>query len=153
MSVRVFPSIADFAAAAGTELGSANGPTITQEMIDQFGALTGADDWIHSDPERAARSAFGGTIAQGDLVLAMIPRLLDTIYRVDGVAVGLIYGSNRVRFTDAIPVDSQLRLTASLLTAVPKDTGTQTTLHVVVHRLGHERPVLVAEVIYWISPE
>jgi len=150
---RTFASIDEFAAQVGADLGSADGPVITQAMIDQFGALTGSDDWIHSDPIRARESQFGGTIAQADLVLSMIPRLMDRIYRVEGVAVGLIYGSNRVRFTSPIPVDSRLRVQASMIAAAPKAGGTQVTLKVVVKTIGVEKPVIVAEVVYWYSPQ
>ncbi len=150
---RTFASIDEFAAQVGADLGSADGPVITQAMIDEFGALTGSDDWVHSDPIRARASQFGGVIAQADLVLSMIPRLMDRIYRVEGVAVGLIYGSNRVRFTSPIPVDSRLRLQASMLDAAPKAGGTQVTLKVVVQAEGVEKPVIVAEVVYWYSPQ
>jgi acyl dehydratase len=150
---RTFASIDEFAAQVGADLGRADGPVITQAMIDQFGALTGSDDWIHSDPIRARESRFGGTIAQADLVLSMIPRLMDRIYRVEGVAVGLIYGSNRVRFTSPIPVNSRLRLQASMIDASPKGSGTQVTLKVVVEAEGVEKPVVVAEVVYWYSSQ
>jgi acyl dehydratase len=153
MSVRVFASVEDFAAAVGTRLGSANGPQITQEMITRFGELTGSDDWIHSDPARAAESQFGGTIAQGDLVLAMIPRLMDSIYKIEGVTLGLIYGSNCVRYTSVIPVGSRPTFTASLLGAAPKANGTQVTIEVVVHLADHDKPALVAEVVYWLSDQ
>lgn len=150
---RTFASVDEFAAQVGADLGCADGPVITQAMIDEFGALTGSDDWIHSDPIRARASQFGGTIAQADLVLSMIPRLMDRIYRVEGVAVGLIYGSNRVRFISPIPVDSKLRLQASMLDATPKTGGTQVTLKVIVRAESVEKPVMVAEVVYWYSPE
>ncbi|MFC9664003.1 MaoC family dehydratase [Nocardia sp. NPDC127606] len=150
---RTFASIDEFARQVGAELGSVDGPVITQAMIDEFGAITGSDDWIHSDPIRARESQFGGTIAQADLVLSMIPRLMDRIYKVEGVAVGLIYGSNRVRFTSPIPVDSRLRLQASMIDAAPKTGGTQVTLKVVVEAEGVEKPVVVAEVVYWYSSQ
>lgn len=150
---RTFASIDEFAAQVGTDLGIAAGPVVTQAMIDQFGALTGSDDWIHSDPIRAGESRFGGTIAQADLVLSMIPRLMDRIYRVEGVAVGLIYGSNRVRFTSPIPVDSRLGVQASMIDAAPKAGGTQVTLKVIVDVEGVEKPVMVAEVVYWYAPQ
>lgn len=150
---RAFASIDEFASEVGADLGSADGPVITQAMIDQFGALTGSNDWIHSDPIRARDSQFGGTIAQADLVLSMIPRLMDRIYTVEGVAVGLIYGSNRVRFISPIPVGSRLRLHASMIDTAPRSGGTQVTLKVVVNADVVEKPVMVAEVIYWYSPQ
>jgi acyl dehydratase len=152
VTVRTFPSVAAFAELVGTELGSTDGPVITQDMIDRFGELTGSDDWIHSDPVRAGASEFGGTIAQGDLVVAIIPRLMDRIYKIENVALGLIYGSNRVRFISPIPVDRKLRVTASLIDARERRGGTQVTLEVVVHVEGQEKPVVSAEVVYWYLP-
>jgi acyl dehydratase len=151
MSPRVFASIDEFASQVGAHLGSADGPIITQDMIDQFGALTGSDDWIHSDPVRAKNSQFGGTIAQADLVLSMIPRLMDCIFTVQGVTLGLIYGSERVRFTSPIPVDSQIRLQASMLDATVRSDGTRVTLKVVVEADRVEKPVMIAEPVYWYA--
>lgn len=151
MSPRVFSSIDEFALQVGTNLGSAEGPVITQKMIDEFGALTGTDDWTHSDPVRAKDSQFGGTIAQADLVLSMIPRLMDRIFTVEGVALGLIYGSERVRFTNHIPVNSRLRLQASMLNATIKGEGTRVTLKVVVEADTVDKPVVIAEPVYWYA--
>lgn len=151
MSPRVFASIDEFAAQVGTDLGTADGPVITQDMIDQFGALTGSDDWIHTDPVRAKDSHFGGTIAQADFVLSMIGRLMDRIFTVEGVTLGLIYGSERVRITSPIPVDSQIRLHASMLDAKVQGGGTRVTLKVVVESDKVDKPVLIAEPVYWYS--
>lgn len=151
MSPRVFASIEDFVAQVGTELGSADGPVITQPMVDQFGALTGSDDWIHSDPVRAKNSQFGGTIVQADLVLSMIPRLMDRIFTLEGVSLGLIYGSERVRITSPIPVDSKLRLRASMLDATVKGDGVRVTLKVVVEADSVDKPVIISEPVYWYS--
>src|SRR5687768_10589144 len=151
MSPRVFASIDEFVAQVGADLGSADGPVITQAMIDGFGAITGSDDWIHSDPIRAKDSQFGGTIAQADLVLSMIPRLMDRIFTIKGVALGLIYGSERVRFTNPIPVNSRLRLKASMLNATIKGEGTRVTLKVVVETDSTDKPVMIAEPVYWYS--
>ena len=151
MTPRVFASVDDLASQVGANLGSAEGPIITQDMIDRFGELTGSDDWIHSDPERAKQSHFGGTIAQADLVLSMIPRLMDRIFIVQGVAVGLIYGSERVRFTSPIPVDSRLHLHVSMLDATVRGDGTRVTLKVVVEADKVDRPIMIVEPVYWYS--
>lgn len=149
MSPRTFASVQEFAAHAGQDLGSADGPVITQTMIDQFAELTGSDDWTHTDPARAKESQFGGTIAQADLVLSMIPRLMDRIFTVEGVAFGLIYGSERVRFTSPIPVDSKLRLSASMLDATAKGDGTRVTLKVVVESSLVDKPIMIVEPVYY----
>jgi len=151
MTPRAFASIDELASQVGADLGCADGPIITQDMIDRFGALTGSDEWIHSDPVRAKNSHFGGTIAQADLVLSMIPRLMDRIFTVEGVALGLIYGSERVRFTSPIPVDSKLRLQASVLNARVQGDGTRVTLKVVVETDTVDTPVMIAEPVYWYS--
>jgi len=149
MSPRPFASVEEFASHAGQDLGTADGPVITQTMIDQFAALTGSDDWTHTDPVRAKNSRFGGTIAQADLVLSMIPRLMDRIFTVEGVAFGLIYGSDRVRFTSPIPVDSKLRLTVSMLDATAKGDGTRVTLKVVVESDRVDKPIMIVEPVYY----
>lgn len=151
MSPRVFASLDEFAAQVGNDLGSADGPTITQPMIDQFAELTGSDDWIHTDPIRAKNSQFGGTLVHADLVLSLLPRLMDAVYRVDGVTLSLIYGSERVRITNPIPVDSQLRLHVSMLDATVKGDGTRVTLKVVVETDTVDKPVVIAEPVYWYS--
>lgn len=151
MTPRAFASIDELASQVGADLGTADGPVITQDMIDQFGALTGSDDWVHSDPIRAKSSRFGSTIAQADLVLSMIPRLMDRIFTVEGVALGLIYGSERVRFTKPIPVDSRLRLRASVVDSRPQGSGTRVTLKVVVETDTVDSPVMIVEPVYWYS--
>lgn len=151
MSPRVFASLDEFAAQVGNDLGSADGPVITQPMIDEFAALTGSDDWIHTDPIRAEKSQFGGTLVHADLVLSLLPRLMDKVYKVEGVTLGLIYGSERVRITNPIPVDSQLRLHVSMLDATVKGDGIRVTLKVVVETDTVDKPVVIAEPVYWYS--
>ncbi|MGO4860227.1 alpha/beta hydrolase fold domain-containing protein [Arthrobacter sp. 2MCAF14] len=151
MSPRVFASIDEFASQVGNDLGCADGPVITQAMIDEFATLTGSDDWIHTDPIRAENSQFGGTLVHADLVLSMIPRLMDKIYKVEGVTLSLIYGSERVRITSPIPVDSKLRLSVTMLDATVKGEGVRVTLKVVVETDTVDKPVVIAEPVYWYS--
>ena len=151
MSPRIFASLDEFASQVGNDLGSADGPVITQPMIDQFAALTGSDDWIHTDPVRAKNSQFGGTLVHADMVLSLLPRLMDKVYKVEGVTLGLIYGSERVRITNPIPVDSQLRLHVSMLDATAKGDGVRVTLKVVVETDTVDKPVVIAEPVYWYS--
>lgn len=151
MSPRIFASLEEFAAQVGNDLGSADGPVITQSMIDQFAELTGSDDWIHTDPVRAKKSQFGGTLVHADMVLSLLPRLMDKVYKVEGVTLSLIYGSERVRITSPIPVDSKLRLHVSMLDATVKGDGTRVTLKVVVETDTVDGPVVIAEPVYWYS--
>lgn len=151
MSARVFASLDEFASQVGRDLGSVEGPVITQPMIDEFAALTGSDDWIHTDPVRAASSQFGGTLVHADLVLSLLPRLMDKVYHIEGITLSLIYGSERVRITNPIPVDSQLRLHVSMLDATVKGEGLRVTLKVIVETDTVDKPVVIAEPVYWYS--
>ena len=72
---RVFDSLDDFKAAAGEVLGTSDWVTINQEQVNTFADATNAHQWIHVDPERAAKGPFGGTIAHGYLTLVFIESL------------------------------------------------------------------------------
>lgn len=84
---------------------------IDQATIDGFAALTGDDGAIHTDPEEAARIApFGGTIAQGFMLLSHLTGFAKSLHLPqDGVAFRLNYGFDRVRIITAVPVDSRIR--------------------------------------------
>ncbi|NEA29357.1 MaoC/PaaZ C-terminal domain-containing protein, partial [Actinomadura bangladeshensis] len=88
----------DYAKAVGTHLGHSEWHTITQEQVDRFADATGDHQWIHTDPERAAAGPFGTTIAHGYLTLSLIPMLAAEIYRVEGLRMGVNYGTEKVRF-------------------------------------------------------
>ena len=111
---RVFDDLDAFKAAAGEELGTSEWVTVTQEQINTFADATGDHQWIHVDPERAATGPFGTTIAHGYLTLALLPVLAAQIYAIEGLAFGMNYGANKVRFPSPVPVDSRLRATATL---------------------------------------
>src|SRR5262249_10990234 len=95
---------ADLTAYVGKEICISEWFTVDQAMIDKFADATGDHQWIHVDVERAKREMPGGkTIAHGFLTLSLVPRMNQTIYRVEKRSRGLNYGSNRVRFTGPVP--------------------------------------------------
>src|SRR5579875_1338926 len=98
----------------GRHLGYSDYLLVDQERIDRFADATGDHQWIHVDPERAASGPFGTTIAHGYLTLSLVPLLLAQVLRVEGVAFGLNYGSNKVRFPAPVPAGSEVRLGALL---------------------------------------
>src|SRR3984893_18433826 len=72
---------------------------VTQEMVNQFAELTGDDQWIHVDVERAkAESPFGTTIGHGNLTLSLIDGLRRDLSEVSGFKLGVNYGWSKVRF-------------------------------------------------------
>jgi len=128
--------------------------TITQDQIDAFARTTLDNQFIHTDPVRAAReSPFGTTIAHGFLTLSLISYLVRSIPRPTddperGRAVGINYGLERVRFPSPVRVNSRLRARQSLLTVDQKDERTlQLTYRITVEIDGEAKPACVAD---WI---
>lgn len=145
---RVFKSLDEFKAVAGEEIGTSDWHTVTQEQIDTFADATGDHQWIHVDPDRAAKGPFGTTIAHGYLTLSLLPMFGAQIYAVEGLAFGMNYGANKLRFPTPVPVGSRLRGIATLKETAGIAIGTQCVVNYVVELEGSEKPALVAEVVY-----
>jgi acyl dehydratase len=145
---RVFDDLDALKAATGEELGTSEWFTVTQEQINTFADATGDHQWIHVDPERAATGPFGTTIAHGYLTLSLLPVLAKQIYEINGLAFGVNYGANKVRFPSPVPVDSRLRATATLKETNDIAIGTQVVMTFVVELEGAEKPACIAEVVY-----
>lgn len=145
---RTFNNLDEFRALVGEEIGTSEWMTITQEQINQFADATGDHQWIHVDPERAAAGPFGTTIAHGYLTLSVLPALSKSIYQVEGLAMGVNYGANKVRFPAPVPVNSRIRATASLMEVSDVQIGAQFTIKFVIELEGSEKPACIAEVIY-----
>jgi acyl dehydratase len=135
-------------ARAGEHLGHGDWHEITQDQVDRFADATGDHQWIHVDPDRAKASPFGGTIAHGYLTLSLAPALLQEIWRVEGMTMGLNYGINRLRFPAPVPVASKLRLGARLAAVEDITGGAQATLELTFEVEGQDKPGCVAEVVY-----
>lgn len=139
---------ADLARYVGQEIGVSDWFTVDQPMIDKFAEATGDHQWIHVDVERAKRELPGGkTIAHGYLTLSLVPRLGQTIYRVQKRSRGLNYGSNRIRFTGQVPAGSRIRLRQKIKSVEPVEGGVRITSENTVEVEGATRPALVAETI------
>lgn len=146
--MRVFSSYAELAACKGQQVAVSDWQTITQEQVNLFAQATGDHQWIHVDAERAAKGPFGTTIAHGFLTLSLLPKMMSQAVRIEGVAMGVNYGLNKVRFTSPVPVGSQLRARITLLEAQPlEQQGLQIGWHVEIERQGQDKPVCVAETI------
>ncbi|MEJ8279569.1 MaoC family dehydratase [Pseudonocardia spirodelae] len=146
--MRVFDGVDELRAAKGTEVGESDWFTVTQERIDGFADATGDHQWIHVDPEKAAAGPFGTTIAHGFLTLSLLPVLVQGIYKVDGVRMGVNYGLNKVRFTSPVPVGSRVRARVELTDVSDISGGVQLTLGVTVEIEGSDKPAVVAE---WLT--
>ena len=93
-------SIDDISASIGTVVGISDWREITQEMIDKFADATDDHQWIHCDPERAAKETpFGSTIAHGFLTLSMLSTLtFEALPQLEGATMGINYGFDNIRF-------------------------------------------------------
>ena len=142
---RIFTSPEELRAAVGEELGPTEWLEIDQKRIDLFADATGDHQWIHVDPEKVAAGPFRTTIAHGYLTLSLLPLFGPQLIKVEGVTMGVNYGTNKVRFPAPVPVDSRLRATAKITGVDDVPGGVQVTVAFTVEREGGDKPVCVAE--------
>jgi acyl dehydratase len=140
-------------AATGADLGHSGWMEITQDRINAFADATSDHQWIHVDAERAAAGPFGTTIAHGFLTLSLVIPLLEEMFAVGGVSMGINYGLNRVRFPSPVPVGSRIRLAAKLASAEDVSGGAvQVTLDLTMEIEGGAKPACVAQGVYRYYP-
>lgn len=141
-------ALEEMKAKIGTEIGVSNWIMVDQAMIDDFARVTHDDQWIHVDPERAAKETpFGGSIAHGFLSLSLASRFAyDCFEALPGQVMGINYGFNKLRFLSPVPAGSRLRGRFTL-TSVEQRNPTQllreTQLTIEIER--HDRPALIAD--------
>ena len=134
--------------AAGTSLGTSEWLTVDQDRVDRFAEATGDDQWIHVDPERAAReSPYGTTIAHGYLTLSLTNWFLPRIVEFRGISMGVNYGTNKVRFPVPVPVGSRIRAHAELTNVTEVSGGVQTAMTVTVEIEGADKPGCIVEAL------
>lgn len=125
---------------------------VTQAMIDKFADATGDHQFIHVNPDMAAMTPFGGTIAHGFLTLSLMPLLSSKIAdapRLEGVKMGVNYGGNKVRFLTPVRSGSKVRGRFKLIEFDEKRPGQwQQTNEFTVEIEGQDKPAMIAE---WIS--
>ena len=131
----------------GKPLTAADWLRIDQSRIDSFADVTEDRQFIHIDPERAARTPFGSTIAHGLLTLALLPKLIETVAVIPAnVTLGINYGFNKVRFPHPVAVDSDIRATMTLRDVRERGAGRfMLRSEVVVEIRDKRKPALVAE--------
>jgi acyl dehydratase len=120
---------------------------VTQERIQKFADATEDRQWIHVDPERAAReSPYGGTIAHGFLTLSLLSYFVrQSIHVKDGVAMGINYGLNRVRFPSAVRAGSAIRARVTLISVEESAKFVDAVLSITIETQGADKPCCVAE--------
>lgn len=153
MSGKAEAALEVFQKKAGQEEGVGEWHTITQEQIDRFADATLDHQFIHVDPEKAARySPWKTTIAHGYLTLSLVVHLGKSIPPLDpkaydGVVMGVNYGLDKVRFPQPVKRDQRVRARRELLEAEPKGSQIQLKQRVTVEIDGEEKPACVAETL------
>ena len=146
--MRTFGSLDELIALQGEPIGDSEWVTVTQEAVNLFADATGDHQWIHVDPEKAAKGPFGTTIAHGYMTLSLLPRLMHTMYAVEGLKMAVNYGLNKVRFPSPVPVGSKVRARCSVVDVDDLGDGAyQVTLSTTVEIEGAAKPACVAESI------
>ncbi len=146
MSAAVKPESAeDLRALVGTVLGPTDWYTVDQPKVDAFAEATEDRQWIHVDPDRAAASPLGGTIAHGLFTLGLGPHFVEELISFDGFAHSLNYGYGKVRFPAPLPVGARVRMSLSIDAVDDVSGGAQLTSTQRFEAEGSEKPVCVAE--------
>ncbi len=145
--MRVFENLDEMAKEVGNEIGVSEWVEIDQDRINLFADATGDHQWIHIDAERTQKELGMPTIAHGYLTLSLLPMLSSKVSGVKSVNRGINYGSNKVRFTNMVPVNSKVRARVKLLKMEPKAGGQQVTNEVTMEVEGSDRPAMVAETL------
>lgn len=134
----------------GADLGASEWIEVTQARIDAFAECTGDHQFIHVNPEMAAQTPFGTTIAHGYLTLSLLSRMAyDVMPGIQGTTMGVNYGLNKVRFM--APVKSGKRVRGKFTLADVSERGRgiiQSTVSVTVEIEGEDKPALAAE---WVT--
>ncbi len=144
-----------FQADVGTDEGTGEWFEVTQDQVNRFADVTHDHQFIHVDPERAAATPFGGTIAHGFLTLAMLTHLAAGASsappdpaKYEGILMGINYGFNKVRFVSPVKVGARIRARAVTANAELKGNMIEVTRNFTVEIEGEEKPALVAE---WLT--
>jgi acyl dehydratase len=136
--------LAELKTLEGQTLGPSPWRTITQPMIDAFADATDDHQWIHCDPERAAKeSPFRKTIAHGFLTLSLFQAMQDGIWTISGVSRGVNYGADKLRFIAPVIVDSNIRMKQHIQSVEPIPGGVRLTMESTVEIEGVDKPALV----------
>ena len=141
-------TLEELAQSGELDLGHSDWVQVDERHIELFADATGDHQWIHVDPEAAAKGPFGTTVAHGYLSLSLIPALLADLLTVSDGTVGINYGIDKVRFTAPVPSGSRVRLHAVLRSPERRGESVLYRLGVEIELEGGGKPALVGDVLY-----
>ncbi len=147
LRMRTITGVDELKQAEGETVGTTDWHEVTQDDVNAFADATGDHQWIHVDPERAKDTPFGGTIAHGYYTLSLAPVFSYELFELTGVAMGINYGANKVRFPAPLPVGSKVRMRMTVQDVSDIPGGAQLTMLLTFERDGGDKPVCVAETL------
>ena len=143
----VFSSAQALLDAEGLDLGHTEWLTIDQQRIDLFAEATSDHQWIHVDPLRAASGPFGACIAHGYLTQSLANLFMPQLMTLENMAMGVNYGSDRVRFPAPVKVGARVRGHGEILKVERIKDAVQATVRITIEIEGSERPGCVVDTI------
>jgi acyl dehydratase len=140
--------IADLPNYVGHDLGHSDWLEITQDRVNAFADATNDQQWIHTDPVRAADGPFGGAIAHGFLTLSLGIYFWTDLLEVTGVSAKVNYGLDKVRFISPVKVGAKIRMGAVIASVTEVSGGYQIGVDQTVEIEGEPKPALVSHNLY-----
>ena len=152
--MRIIENLDALSAWVGKEIACSDWLAIDQARIQLFADATGDQQWIHTDPERAKReSPYKATIAHGYLTLSLLPKLIESSLRVDGIGMAINYGLDRVRLPAPVRAGERVRARLVLEKLEPVGGGMQAHWSAVVEIEHGEKPACVAQMLVRYYPQ
>lgn len=148
MEKLIINSHAEFEAYIGTELGTSSYHKFTQDQINGFADATLDHQWIHTDPEKAVDGPFGTTIAHGYLTLSILPHLWEQIAEFNNVKMLVNYGMEKLKFGQAVKVNDEVCLVASLKSLANLRGISKAELDVTLKIKDEKKPAFNATIIF-----
>lgn len=141
-----------FRAAVGEQLDPGPWFTVTQDRIDTFADVTEDWQWIHVDPQRAAASDLGATVAHGYLTLSLVPRLTSDVFEFADVGRAVNYGLERVRFPAPVHPGDRIRARAEVLSVEDAGVGVLGRVRITIEIERRDKPAYALEALMLVLP-
>lgn len=146
-------TLAEVLEARDLEVGHGPWFEIDQGRIDAFAEATEDRQWIHVDPQRAAETEFGGTIAHGFLLMSLLPKLFFEVVEFTDMERIINFGVDKVRFMAPVPSGDAVRLTVRILSGRRRSGGVLMRIRGEIHLRSSGRRALVTEMLFLVFPQ
>lgn len=147
--MKIINSFEEYKTYLGQEIGVSNWHTIDQQQINKFADATNDHQWIHVDPEKAAKEGpFGSTIAHGYLTLSLIPYLWKQIADVRNIKMEINYGIENFKFGQPVLVNSEVQLKAKLISIADLRGVTKVVIEATLNINGQPKPAYNGNVVF-----